>query len=212
MEKQPASVTSQPTPRDPEQETLLADSVGVALLVVLESSFPGRTSGVRAARRIRGPVRRDCCDPLIAGRKRCGSLPAARDAGFERRNRTRAPICLNSEQWSTPFSQLCGTGTSRGLSRCSIPTYWCAFDEAAARPGAPREIRGARNWAQGAVAFSQMVRFAEAALVDGSVGIVSAPDGKLSRVLRFTIANGKILQADIIGEPARLRELELAVL
>jgi RNA polymerase sigma-70 factor (ECF subfamily) len=57
-----------------------------------------------------------------------------------------------------------------------------------------------------------MVRFAEAALVGGSVGVVFAPDGKLSRVLRFTIANGKIVEADIIAEPARLRELNLAVL
>ncbi len=57
-----------------------------------------------------------------------------------------------------------------------------------------------------------MVRFAEAALVGGSVGVVFAPDGKLSRVLRFTIANGKIVEADIIAEPAPLRELNLAVL
>jgi RNA polymerase sigma-70 factor (ECF subfamily) len=86
------------------------------------------------------------------------------------------------------------------------------IDEAAGRPGAPREIRGARNWAQGAIAFSQVVRFAEPALVDGSIGIVVAPHGKLSRVLRFTIANGKILQVDIIAEPSRLRDLDLAVL
>jgi RNA polymerase sigma-70 factor (ECF subfamily) len=57
-----------------------------------------------------------------------------------------------------------------------------------------------------------MARFAQAALVDGSVGIVFAPDGKLSRVLRFTIANGKIVEVDIIAEPTRLLELDLAVL
>jgi hypothetical protein len=92
------------------------------------------------------------------------------------------------------------------------PDVLVRIDEAAARRGAPRDIRGARNWAQGAVAFSQMARFAQVALVDGSVGIVFVPDGKLSRVLRFTIVDGKIVQADIIAEPARLRELELAVL
>jgi hypothetical protein len=48
-------------------------------------------------------------------------------------------------------------------------------------------------------------------LLDGSVGILVAPQGKLSRVLRFTIADGKIVQADIIAEPACLRELDLAV-
>jgi RNA polymerase sigma-70 factor (ECF subfamily) len=92
------------------------------------------------------------------------------------------------------------------------PDVLVQIDEAAARPGGPREIRGARNWAQGAVAFAQMARFAQAALVNGSVGIVFAAHGKLSRVLRFTITNGKIVQADIIAEPARLRELDLAVL
>jgi RNA polymerase sigma-70 factor (ECF subfamily) len=86
------------------------------------------------------------------------------------------------------------------------------IDEAAARPGAPREIRGARNWAKGAVAFSHMAQCAQAALVDGSVGIVFAPHCKLSRVLCFTIAEGKIVQADIIAEPVRLRGLNLAVL
>jgi RNA polymerase sigma-70 factor (ECF subfamily) len=91
------------------------------------------------------------------------------------------------------------------------PDVLVRIDEAAARPGAPREIRGARNWAQGAVAFSQMARFAQAALVDGSVGIVFARAGKLSRVLRFTIGDGKIVQPTS-SEPARLPELELAVL
>ena len=57
-----------------------------------------------------------------------------------------------------------------------------------------------------------MARFAQAALVEGSVGIVFASNGKLSRVLRFTIADGKIVQADIIADTARLSELDLAVL
>ena len=63
------------------------------------------------------------------------------------------------------------------------PDVLVRIDEAAGRPGAPREIRGARNWAQCAVTFSQMARFAQAALVDGSVGIIFARDGTLSRVV-----------------------------
>jgi hypothetical protein len=74
------------------------------------------------------------------------------------------------------------------------PDVLVRIDEAAARRGAPRDIRGARNWAQGAVAFSQMARFAQVALVDGSVGIVFVPDGKLSRVLRFTIVDGRLFR------------------
>ena len=104
------------------------------------------------------------------------------------------------------------SGDFDGLIAVLDPDVLVRIDEAGARPGAPREIRGARNWARGAVAFSRTARFAQPALVDGSVGIIFAPDGKLSRVLRFTIANGKIIQADIIAEPVRLRGLDLAVL
>jgi RNA polymerase sigma-70 factor (ECF subfamily) len=78
--------------------------------------------------------------------------------------------------------------------------------------GAPREIRGARTWAKGAIAFSQSVRFARAALVNGAVGLVMAPRGRLFRALRFTITNGKIVEVEVIAYPERLRQLELAIL
>jgi RNA polymerase sigma-70 factor (ECF subfamily) len=61
------------------------------------------------------------------------------------------------------------------------------------------------------VAFSQYARFAQPALVDGSVGLVMAPGGRLFRVLRFTIVQGKIAQADFIADAAALRKLDLAV-
>ena len=86
------------------------------------------------------------------------------------------------------------------------------LDQAAARAGAPPEIRGARNWAQGAIAFSRAVRFAQPALVDGAVGVVLAPRGRLWRALRFTVTRGKIAEVDIIADPARLRRLDIAVL
>jgi len=79
-------------------------------------------------------------------------------------------------------------------------------------PGAPTEIRGARTWAQGALAFARFARFTRAALVNGSVGIVLAPRGQLLRALSFTIAHGKIVQVDVIADPARLSQLDLAVL
>ena len=92
------------------------------------------------------------------------------------------------------------------------PVVVVRVDEAAARPGAPREIRGARNWAKGAVAFSQRAESVRPMLVDGAVGLVWAPRGKLLRVLRLTITRGKIVQVQVIADPTRLRELELAVI
>jgi len=85
-------------------------------------------------------------------------------------------------------------------------------DAAAVTPGVPAEARGAQAWAKGAIAAARGARFARPALVDGSVGVVVAPRGKLFRALTFTITRGKIVRIDVIGDPARLRELDLAVL
>jgi RNA polymerase sigma-70 factor (ECF subfamily) len=92
------------------------------------------------------------------------------------------------------------------------PDVVVRLDEAAARPGAPREIRGAANWAKGAIAFSKMAQSVQPMLLDGAVGLVWAPKGRLSRALRFTIAHGKIVDVDVIADLARLHALDLAVL
>jgi len=85
------------------------------------------------------------------------------------------------------------------------------IDPGAGRPGTPTEIRGARNWAQGAVAFSRLARFVQPALVNGSVGLVLAPRGRLLRALTFTIDGGRIVEVDVIADPKRLSQLDLAV-
>ncbi|GAA5033124.1 hypothetical protein GCM10023317_84760 [Actinopolymorpha pittospori] len=66
--------------------------------------------------------------------------------------------------------------------------------------------------AEESVLLASRSRFAEPALVDGAVGIVVAPRGRLLVVLTLTIEDGKIAAYDVIAEPARLRELALAVL
>lgn len=60
--------------------------------------------------------------------------------------------------------------------------------------------------------FSRMARAVQPALVNGSAGLVFAPGGRLSRALSFTIANGTITQVEIIADPERLKQLELAIL
>jgi RNA polymerase sigma-70 factor (ECF subfamily) len=56
-----------------------------------------------------------------------------------------------------------------------------------------------------------MARLTQPALVDGAVGVVVAPHGRLVRALRFTIANGKITEIEVIGNPARLGELDVSI-
>jgi RNA polymerase sigma-70 factor (ECF subfamily) len=211
LDGQLASVTNKPSTRDPEQETLLADSVGVALLVVLDRLNPAERLAF---------VLHDVF--AVSFEEIAAIIDRTPEAARQLASRARRKVQAKESNASTnlpeqrevvdAFLKALQSGDFEGLVSVLDPDVLVHIDEAAARPGGPREIRGARNWAQGAIAFSQLTQFAQAALVNGSVGVVFAPDGKLSRVLRFTIAHGKIVQADIIAEPARLRDLDLAVL
>jgi RNA polymerase sigma-70 factor (ECF subfamily) len=78
------------------------------------------------------------------------------------------------------------------------------------RPGAPTEIRGAAVWAKGAVSYGQLAQLVLPALVDGAIGLVMAPGGRLTRALTFKIAAGKITEIEVIGDPARLGELDVS--
>jgi RNA polymerase sigma-70 factor (ECF subfamily) len=62
------------------------------------------------------------------------------------------------------------------------------------------------------VAYGHLARLTQPALVDGTVGVVVAPLGRLVRALRFTIVNGKITEIEVIGAPARLSELEVSTI
>jgi hypothetical protein len=88
-----------------------------------------------------------------------------------------------------------------------------AFGAADAAP-TTREFRGASTWATQMITLSRGLglRFVQPALINGSVGVILAPPGKLSRALTFTFKNDKVTQLDVIGDPARLRELDIAVL
>jgi RNA polymerase sigma-70 factor (ECF subfamily) len=78
-------------------------------------------------------------------------------------------------------------GDFQGLVAVLDPDVLFRVDEAAARPGAPREIRGARKWAKGAIAFSQVAQKVQLMLVNGAVGFIWAARGKLLRALCFTL-------------------------
>ena len=73
-------------------------------------------------------------------------------------------------------------------------------------------MRGAETWARGAVAFARGARLAQPALVNGAVGLVLAPRGRLFRALTFTIVEGKIAAIEVVGDPQTLRGLELAAM
>jgi len=193
---------------DPEHEALLADSVGLALLVVLERLAPAERLAF---------VLHDMFDMSfdeiapIVGR----SPTTARQLASRARRRVQgvgtvsdADRTRQREVVDTFLAALRG-GDFDALVAVLDPDVVVRAD---APPGAPREIRGARNWAKGAIAFARAARFARPALVNGAVGVVMAPRGRLFRALSFTITRGKIVQIDVIADPDRLRQLDLAVL
>ncbi len=85
-------------------------------------------------------------------------------------------------------------------------------DHAAVPPGAASEVHAARAVAEQALRFSRRARFTQPALVNGTVGVVVAPRGRLFEVMLFSVTRGKIAEIDVLADPVHLRQLELAVL
>src|SRR5256714_493475 len=203
-------VADQGVASDPEQEVLLADSVGVALLVILDRLTPAE----RLAFVLHDvfAVSFEEIAPIVER-----TPAAARQLASRARRRVQGTDSIPSASRAAQrevvdaFLAALRRGDVEGLVSVLDPDVLVRVDEAGSRPGAPREIRGARNWAKGAIAFSPAARFAQAALVDGVPGAVFAPGGKLHNALRFTITLGKIVQVDVIANPVRVREIDLAV-
>ena len=198
--------------RDPEQETLLADSISTALLIVLDRLDPAERLAF-----VLHDMFAVTFDEIasILGR----SPEAARQLASRARRRVQGapsvPKASLTEQRRVvdAFLAALRAGDFEGLVAVLDPDVVVRIDEAAARPGAPREIHGAQNWAKGAIAFSrQFAGAVQPMLVNGEVGLVLAPSGRMVRVLRFSFANGKIATADIVADPARLHEFDLAVI
>jgi RNA polymerase sigma factor (sigma-70 family) len=203
---------------DPEGEALLADSVGVALLVVLDALTPaerlvfvlhdlfGMPFDEIGAIVGRSPV---AAKQLASrARRRVRGAPAPSDAG---RARQREVV--------EAFVRAVHAGDLEGLLAVLDPDAVIRIDGAARMAGGaadaadtPRELSGASTWARQLIAMSRGLRFVQPALINGTVGLILAPRGKLSRVLTFTFSDARIARLEVIGDPARLRELDLGVL
>jgi RNA polymerase sigma-70 factor, ECF subfamily len=215
LEEQVAAPPAEPAVRsrslDPEQETLLAESVGLALLVVLDTLAP--------AERITFVLHDLFAVPFeeiagIVGR----SPAAARQLASRARRRVQGADTVSGVELSSQrkvvdaFLAALRAGDFAALVAVLDPNVVIHSDAITQPVEAMREVRGAENWARGAITAARGARFAQPALIDGTVGLVVAPKGRLFRALRFTLANGKIAEVEIIGDPERLRQLDLAIL
>ena len=202
-----SQVTESSHGTNPEQDALLADSIGVALLVVLDTLTPAERLAF---------VMHDMFDvsfdeiASIIGR----TPQAARQLASRARHRVRGPervqqVDLKRERKVVDsFLAALRAGDFEGLLAVLDPDVLVRVD----MPGRPAaEVRGAADWARGAVAYSQMARSVQSALIDGSPGLVFAPGGRLTRVLTFKVVGDRIIEFEVIANPERLRQLNLSI-
>ena len=189
----------------PEHEALLADSVGLALLVVLDRLTPAERLAFVLHDMFAVPFEEIA--PIV-GR----SAEAARQLASRARRRVRGggtpdPDLVRQREVVEAFMAALRAGDLEGLLAVLDPDLVVRADMS----GVLTESRGAAAWAKGAVAYGHLATLTQPALVDGAIGVVVAPQGRLVRALRFTIANGKITEMEIIGNPARLGELDVSM-
>jgi RNA polymerase sigma factor (sigma-70 family) len=196
-----------PATADAEEELMLADSVGLALLVVLDRLEPAERLAFVLHDLFSVPF-----DEIATIVSR--SPDAARQLASRARRRvqgSRPPDTdLSSQRHIVEtFIAALRRGDVEGLIAILDPEV---VGRAVDDTGNVREVRGARTWASGAVAFARLATRMAPALIDGSVGLVMAPKGRLLRALRFTFEGGRIARAEVIADRARLDALDIAAI
>jgi RNA polymerase sigma factor (sigma-70 family) len=204
----PEPIVSREDGTDPEHEALLADSVGLALLVVIETLAPAERLAFVLHDMFDLPF--DEIAPIV-GR----SPAAARQLASRARRRVQGATTnpgadlTRQREVVNAFLSASRGGDFDALLALLDPDVVLRADRSAVRAGASKEVRGA---AAVAGTFSGRARFAELALVNGAIGAVWAPGGRPRVVFGFTITRGKIVEIDLLADLERLRKLDLTVL
>jgi RNA polymerase sigma factor (sigma-70 family) len=195
---------------DPEQEAMLGDSVGLAMLVVLDSLTPAERVAFVLHDVFAVPF--DQIAPIV------GRTPtAARQLASRARRRVQGapvPDVDLDGQWAVVDAFLAAArgGDFERLLDVLDPDVVLRSDGGVARPDLMSLVRGARTVAEQAVAFRQFAETATRALVNGIPGgIAWAPDGRPFSVVALTVRGGRIVAIDILADPDRLGELDLTV-
>jgi RNA polymerase sigma-70 factor (ECF subfamily) len=207
--QQPEPTTSRVEEADPEQETLMAESVGLALLVVLDTLTPSERLAFVLHDMFAVPF-----DDIasILGR----SPNATKQLASRARQRVQATEAMpdtdiaRQTEIVNAFLAASRSGDFAPLLAVLDPDVVLHADAAAVRAGAPARIRNAAAVAQ---QFAGRAQGAQPALVNGLPGAVWTTTHRTTRgAFRFTITRGKIVRIDIIMDPQQLRQLDLVIL
>jgi RNA polymerase sigma-70 factor, ECF subfamily len=207
----PDPIVSRDDVPDPEHEALLADSIGLALQVVLDTLAPAERLAFVLHDMFAVPF--DEIAPIV-GR----SAVAARQLASRARRRVQGSAArpdadlVRQRQVVDAFVAAARGGDFDALLAVLDPEIVLRGDRGAVTPGASKVLRGARAVAEQALTFARVARFVQPVLVNGAAGIVSwRPDGAPLSVMAFTVRRGKIVEIDVLADPARLRRLDVTV-
>jgi RNA polymerase sigma-70 factor (ECF subfamily) len=208
LEVRPHDPASTPDGVDPEQEAMLADSVGLAMLVVLDKLTPAERLTFVLHDMFAVPF--DDIAPMV------GRTPeAARQLASRARRRVQgsdpvaSPPLPEQRQIIDAFLAAARGGDFDALVAVLDPDVVLRADSG---HGAPALVRGAQQVASGAIAFRQDDRHSRPVLVNGAVGIVALVDGRRISVFEATFVDGRIATIDITADPERAAEMELTYL
>jgi RNA polymerase sigma-70 factor (ECF subfamily) len=214
LEEPQATLVSEPivgrdAGADPEHEALLADSVGLALLVVLETLSPAERLAFVLHDTFGVPFKEIA--PIVGRSPNAAKMLASRARRRVRSASATVPNADLSRQREVVDAFLAATraGDFEALLAVLDPDVVLRADSAAVQAGAANEVCGAPAVAD---TFSGRARFARPALINGAAGAVWAPGGRPRVVFGFKVTGGKIVEIDLVADPARLRQLDLAVL
>ena len=193
---------------DPEHEATLADSVGVAMLVVLDTLTPNERLAFVLHDMFAVPF--DEVATVIG----CSTTAARQHASRARRRvqgadpATGAGDVVRRQQIVEAFLAAARGGDFDGLLSLLAPDAVMRSDAVAAATGAAGDVSGAAAVAE---VFAGRARAARPALVDGAAGAVWAPAGQVRAVFDFTIVDGRIAGIDLVMDPATIDQLDVVV-
>lgn len=196
---------------DLEHEELVAESVGLALLVVLEKLTPAERVAF---------VLHDVFDVSfeeiapIVGRTPTTARQLASRARRRVRSQSAAPTAELCRRRGivVAFLEAVRAGNMDGVVALLDPNIILRADASAAPGRTPVEVRGSTAVAKGALAFAARTRVATPMLLSGVPGILVAPGGRARLALLMDIPDKKIRVIEIIADPARLRQIDFAIL
>ena len=196
---------------DPEQQALLADSVGLALLVVLQTLAPAERLAFVLHDMFAVPFEEIA--PIVER-----TPAAARQLASRARRRVQGtapvpdPDIARQRRVVDAFLAAARGGDFEALLTVLDPDAVLRADAGVLPGAASRLVRGAHAVAEQAMAFRQLAEFSRPALVNGAYGLVTAPGGVPVSVAGFTVVNGRILEMNLLADPERLSRLDLTVL